>query len=130
MAAYNFTSETRNLIQIEELVHRFLSEHQISSSLRDRIVITSLEAMSNSIKHGNGEGSAKSITFVLEKHVEKVVVIVEDEGDGFDYDHLPDPTTPENILNLSGRGVFLMRKLTDTVVFNERGNRVELYFNI
>ena len=57
--------------------------------------------------------------------------IVTDEGSGFDPDSLPDPTAPENIEKVTGRGIFLMKHLADEVSFSESGNQVELifYFN-
>ena len=54
--------------------------------------------------------------------------IISDEGHGFDYLNLPDPTDPENIEKPSGRGVFLMKHLADQIIFSENGRVVELYF--
>lgn len=51
---------------------------------------------------------------------------VRDEGQGFDYRHLPDPTDPFNLERPSGRGLLLMRTFMDEVVFNECGNQVTL----
>jgi serine/threonine-protein kinase RsbW len=49
-----------------------------------------------------------------------------DEGDGFDYKNLPDPTLEENLQELKGRGVYLIRRLMDEVVFNEAGNQITM----
>jgi serine/threonine-protein kinase RsbW len=57
-------------------------------------------------------------------------VLVKDYGKGFDYASIPDPTAPENIENINGRGIFLMDKLSDELVFYDDGTRVELIFNI
>ena len=54
---------------------------------------------------------------------------VKDEGQGFDFDNLPDPTAPENILKENGRGIFLMRNLADKVEFTDEGTEVSLFFN-
>lgn len=54
---------------------------------------------------------------------------VEDEGKGFDYNHLPDPTAPENIEKENGRGIFLMKQLADEVEFENNGTKVFIYFN-
>jgi serine/threonine-protein kinase RsbW len=54
---------------------------------------------------------------------------IKDQGKGFDYNNLPDPTAPENILKENGRGIFLMRNLSDEVSFNEAGNEVIIYFS-
>ena len=55
---------------------------------------------------------------------------VKDEGPGFDFDNLPDPTAPENIEKPTGRGVFLMKNLADNCEFLDDGNTVELKFKI
>jgi serine/threonine-protein kinase RsbW len=54
--------------------------------------------------------------------------IISDEGTGFDYYNLPDPTAPENLEKETGRGVFLMKELADQVIFSENGRVVEMYF--
>jgi serine/threonine-protein kinase RsbW len=53
---------------------------------------------------------------------------VKDEGQGFNYDNLPDPTAPENIEKPGGRGIFLMKHLSDEVSFRNNGTEVELSF--
>ena len=55
---------------------------------------------------------------------------VQDEGEGFDHESLPDPTDPENLEKISGRGVFLMKHLADEVEFSENGTRVEMKFKV
>ena len=55
---------------------------------------------------------------------------VSDQGSGFDFSDLPDPTLPENIEKPQGRGIFLMRQLSENVVFEEPGNKVELSFKV
>jgi serine/threonine-protein kinase RsbW len=54
--------------------------------------------------------------------------IVKDEGRGFNYENLPDPTAPENLEKIGGRGIFLMKHLSDEVQFKEQGRIVELSF--
>jgi len=56
--------------------------------------------------------------------------IVSDQGPGFDFENLPDPTSPENLLRIGGRGVFLMRQLSDGVSFHDDGRTVEISFHI
>ena len=43
---------------------------------------------------------------------------IQDEGTGFDYENVPDPTAPENIEKVGGRGIFLMKELSDEVSFS------------
>ena len=130
MKIYKFESDPIILNDIEEIVVHFVKENDIPKSLRYKLIVSSLEAITNSIYHGNCCDIRKTVQFGLEKQSDKVVVYVEDEGSGFDYTNLPDPTSPENLENPDGRGVFLMMKLSDYIEFNTRGNRVQLYFNI
>jgi serine/threonine-protein kinase RsbW len=54
---------------------------------------------------------------------------VKDQGRGFDFENLPDPTAPENILKENGRGIYLMKNLADEVEFEDAGRSVNIYFN-
>lgn len=130
MKIYRFESDPIVLNSIEDIVVHFITENDIPRDLRNKLIVSSLEAITNSIYHGNCCDVRKMVQFGLEKRKDKVVVLVEDEGSGFDYRSLPDPTSPENLEKLEGRGVFLMMKLSDYIEFYGRGNRVELYFNI
>jgi serine/threonine-protein kinase RsbW len=69
-----------------------------------------------------------NILFSIETN--KLRIKIEDEGKGFDYKNVPDPTAPENIENVNGRGIFLMEKLSDKIEFSRNGATVELEFNI
>jgi serine/threonine-protein kinase RsbW len=130
MKIYNFESDPIILNDIEEIVVHFVKENDIPKSLRYKLIVSSLEAITNSIYHGNCCDVRKMVRFGLEKQSDKIVIYVEDEGSGFNYMNLPDPTSPENLENPDGRGVFLMMKLSDYIEFNTIGNKVQLYFNI
>jgi serine/threonine-protein kinase RsbW len=87
------------------------------------------EAIANAIIHGHDEPMEQPVREVLVKYQVgpmKLVFVVEDSGEGFDHKNIPDPTAEENLLNVSGRGVFLMRKIMDEVIFNDRGNCVTM----
>lgn len=130
MPTYLLHSNPNELASIERLVDLFVAKKGVKNEIRNRMLVACLEAISNSIYHGNQSNEKKIVKFVLKKQKEFIMVIVEDEGIGFDYNSLADPTLPENILNLDGRGVFLMKKLSDSIRFNDNGNRVELYFKL
>jgi serine/threonine-protein kinase RsbW len=71
------------------------------------------EAMVNAIVHGNRYNESKKVRFSVIKNGERLTVRVADEGEGFDFEHLPDPLAPENLLRASGRGIFLIRSFMD-----------------
>ena len=82
------------------------------------------EALRNAMIHGNKSHSQKKVKIETEITDEWVVIIVEDEGEGFDLASLPDPTIEENLLKESGRGVYLIRHLMDEVRYENNGRRV------
>ena len=86
------------------------------------------ESVINAIKHGNANDKSKNVQLSLSLKDSLIKFVVKDEGSGFDYQNLPDPTAPENIEKIGGRGIFLMKHLSDEVEFKDRGRVVELSF--
>lgn len=86
------------------------------------VVVALDEAIVNAIKHGNGYDPAKRVTVVAEISTRSATFTIEDEGDGFRPQDVPDPCAPENLLRTSGRGLLLINNIMDEVRYNERGN--------
>jgi serine/threonine-protein kinase RsbW len=84
------------------------------------------EAVRNAIVHGNKNDPAKSVTVAYWIDGGNLHIEVSDEGSGFDYRNLPNPTAKENIMKNSGRGVYLIRRLMNKVEFNETGNVIRM----
>jgi len=84
------------------------------------------EAAANAITHGNRSDPAKHVRIELSIGDARVEMTIEDEGPGFDYGHVKDPTADENLLRAGGRGVMMIRAFMDEVDYNEAGNRVRL----
>jgi len=105
------------------------SENDISDTYGN-VIIAITEAVNNAVNHGNKEDSNKKVTISCKKTDKKMYFTVEDEGDGFDYENVPDPTDPENLHKLNGRGLFLMKNLVDEIYFHEEGKKIELIFKI
>ncbi len=126
----DFPSRTENLTLIEKMVDEVCEEHKINEDYYGNILIALTEAVNNAIQHGNKKDSNKMISVAYQSNAKKLVFTVKDEGEGFDYDNLPDPTEPANLEKTNGRGVFLMRNLADEVSFYDEGSKVELNFNI
>ena len=59
---------------------------------------------------------------------EQLLFTIQDEGEGFDFNELKDPTAPENIEKPGGRGIFLIKHLSDDVKFEENGTKTVLSF--
>lgn len=84
------------------------------------------EAFVNAVKHGNKFDTNKVVRVKAEISRKEVKFIIEDEGEGFDVNSIPDPLNPENLFKTSGRGVLFIYNIMDEVVYNERGNRVTM----
>ena len=82
------------------------------------------EAISNAIRHGHKNDIGKQVLIIAEMDEKMVRFTINDQGEGFDANHLPDPTLPDNLLQPGGRGVLLIKHLMDEVQYNERGNQV------
>ena len=124
-------SNPRNVNLIESYVDRVVEKFSdINEDMYGNILISLTEAVNNAIIHGNNADESKKVWVNLEKTERRISFKITDEGAGFNFDELPDPTAPENILKLGGRGVFLMQQLSDTMDFHDNGSTVELKFSL
>ena len=71
------------------------------------------ESVVNAVVHGNRYNANKKVRFSVGHNAERFTVKIADEGEGFDFDLLPDPLAPENLMRTSGRGIFLIRSFMD-----------------
>lgn len=124
-----FPSETENIRIVENLVERVFAEYKINEEFYGNILISLTEAVNNAIVHGNKLDPSKRVHLSYSVAGNSLKFKIEDEGPGFDYLNLPDPTSPENIEKPNGRGVFLMRHLADRCEFLEDGKIVSLEFD-
>lgn len=83
------------------------------------------EALINAIVHGNKEDESKFVYILIEMNELKMSVRIKDEGKGFNVDALPDPTSNENLLKESGRGIYIIRSLVDEFFCNSSENGTE-----
>ena len=123
-------SKIENLRKVEKIIDEISGEFKIGEDIYGNILIAALEATNNAIMHGNKLDEKKDVTIAFDLVGNVLSIKVDDEGKGFDYNHIPDPTAPENIENINGRGIFLMEKLSDKIIFSRNGATVELEFNM
>lgn len=117
-----------NIRMIESFIDNAKERFHLDEDLYGNIMIAVTEAVNNAIKHGNGGNSSKNVLLSLTINENLLKFVVKDEGSGFDHNDLPDPTAPENLEKPGGRGIFLMKHLSDEVEFRENGKTVELSF--
>lgn len=124
------TSNVENVKVVENFIDQLSAEYSIAEDLYGNILVAAMEAVTNAITHGNHSDPTKYV-FINSGFVDNYLMLsVKDEGLGFDPDTLADPTKPENILKFSGRGVYLIRELTDKLEFLEGGTLVNMYFDL
>ena len=108
---------------------------EITGSLKDRglsddaifdIRLSIEEALCNAIKHGNKNNTSLPVEVSYSVDNDKLEIVIEDKGEGFELKNVPGPTSDENILKTSGRGVYLIQQFMDKVEYNEMGNRVHM----
>lgn len=121
-------STIETLSRVEKIVEDIKDDHNISDEIYGNILVSITEAVSNAIKHGNQYDKEKEIEFSFEQDESNYIFTVIDQGKGFDYDHIPDPTHPDNLEKTDGRGIFIMKNLSDDVEFTNDGRTVKISF--
>ncbi|HRO40184.1 MAG TPA: ATP-binding protein [Flavobacteriales bacterium] len=125
-----FPAKAENIALAEKLIDEACAKNNVPESLYGNILIALTEAVNNAIHHGNGLDPAKKVQLGYALDGDQVTFFVSDEGPGFDHEHLPDPTDPQNIEKPHGRGVFLMRALSESVEFSDNGASVAITFSL
>ena len=125
-----FESRYENLALTEKLINDISEQFKLPEDYYGNILVAVTEAVNNAIQHGNKSNPDKNIELQFKKEKNSFQFIIKDEGNGFDFDHIPDPTDPANIEKINGRGVFLMRNLADKVEFFDNGRVVQLNFEL
>lgn len=121
-------SRISNLNVVEAMLDSVTNEIGLNREYYGKVMVSALEAVNNAIIHGNKSVPDKSVDIEVVFQENTLEIVVTDEGTGFRPDTVPDPTSPENLESLNGRGVFLMSRLSDDIEFNERGNSVKMIF--
>ena len=130
MYTLQLPSKQESITLLENLIEEIADKHNISEDTFANMMTSLSEAGINAIVHGNKLDPNKKVIINAEIEGRRIIWTVTDEGEGFDYNNLPDPTAPENIENLTGRGVFIMKHLADQCIFNAKGNEIELHFKL
>ena len=115
---------------IERYVNNLMKCCKFSQEVYDNILITLTEAVNNAIIHGNEKDESKFVSVKCVEKSKEVVIRISDEGRGFDPHEVADPTLPQNLECCGGRGVHIMKELSDKIMFLDSGRTVEMHFKI
>lgn len=124
------SSEPVNISKAEPFIEQVCNELSVPEENYGNILISITEAVNNSIVHGNKTDKSKNVSVFATFDGKLLSFKIIDQGIGFDFNNIPDPTSPENIEKITGRGIFLMKQLSDYVIFSNNGNTVEIQFKI
>ncbi len=125
-------SEIKNIQEVEKLIDTISEELKLNKTLYGNVLISIFEAVNNAILHGNKQEENKDVNIKI-KHDDKerkLLIYVKDQGSGFNYYNIPDPTSEQNIESVNGRGIFLMKQLSDGIIFHDNGSMVEIIFKL
>lgn len=121
-------SDINNIRIVERAIDEATNEIGISQDNYGKILVSTLEAVNNAILHGNKSNPQKVVDIEIAFKTNILKITVKDEGQGFNPEEVPDPTLPENIEELNGRGVYLMSRLSDKLKYSKKGNTVTMTF--
>ncbi len=125
-----FFSERSNINIVEQLVDEISEKLEISPEMYGNIMVCTVEAVRNAIIHGNRLDPNKEVFVEFESLENELSFKFRDEGRGFDFANIPDPTASENLEKPYGRGIFLIRNLSDKTEFTMQGTEIKITFNI
>ena len=119
-----------NVSVVESFIENIGEKVSIQETVYGNVLVSVTEAVNNAIVHGNKEDKNKKVRLGLKKNKKSVRFVVEDEGNGFDFNNLPDPTNPKNLEKVKGRCIFLIKSLSDKTTFKRGGRTVEMLFKL
>ena len=118
-------SDLSELKKVEDFLSDILNEFDLAQKYFNKIYLCVSEAVVNSIKHGNKSDTNKTVSIGINCDEKEINVLIEDEGEGFDINIIEDPTLMSNLKNESGRGIFIIKNMSDKFEYNEKGNRIQ-----
>ena len=119
-----------NIRIVESFIDNVKEKYNLDDDIYGNVMIAVTESVNNAIHHGNKGEKEKNVLLKMTLEKSSIKFRIEDEGIGFDFKNLPDPTVAENLGKPGGRGVFLMKNLCDEMSFLKNGSVVELTFYI
>jgi len=126
----NIPADLGSLRLVEKAIDEISLELDLSDEVYGNVLVATMEATNNAIIHGNNSDPATNVKIEMLMEQKELMVHIEDQGHGFDYATVPDPTAPENLEKINGRGIFLMERLSDEILYLENGRIVVLKFRI
>ncbi len=122
-------SDFQHVHRVESLIDKVCDQLNVKEDYYGNVLIAVTEAVNNAILHGNNSNPELNVDLFVGDKETDFCFSVKDNGTGFDFSNIADPTSPENIEKADGRGIFLMRSLAEEVEFLDNGRNVNIYFS-
>lgn len=126
----SISSKIKNIAKVENFIEYITEFFDLKPKLIGEITLPIIEAVNNAILFGNKLSPRKKVNLDAWKNDGKFFISVQDEGNGFDYAEIPNPTLPCNIEKVAGRGLYVMKALSDELFFENKGAKVTMVFNL
>ena len=116
-SSYQLTinSDPIEIIKVEKLLENIIETYHINEDIAYNLAVSITEAVNNAILHGNKSDNEKLVKLAIEIKDSKMYARIEDEGDGFQPEDIPNPIEPDNIMKPSGRGIFIVKQMMENV---------------
>ena len=123
-------SNSASVPAVERYFEELFEARSLSEELHGNVAVSISEAVNNAIHHGNQGDIAKTVVVNVDLSEEDLKIEVIDQGPGFEPDSLPDPTAPENLEKETGRGIFIIKNLSDELEFEDEGRKMCMRFSL
>lgn len=123
---FHFPSDLKRVKEASQEVLNFLADMHLDDETTHHLRLCFEEAFINAVKYGNKFDPHLTVDVEIAKKPDTVELIVSDRGEGFDFKEYKDPTLEENLMKTRGRGVFLIRKYMDEVIFKCNGSCIHM----
>jgi serine/threonine-protein kinase RsbW len=123
-------SDKRELEKVEKFLFQIFEKEELPKECFNKVYLCISEAVINSIEHGNKNDKDKQVDIQINCIKGNICIEVHDEGEGFDFNLVEDPTQKSNIKKETGRGIHIMKSLCSKVEFRNQGKSVEIKIDL
>jgi serine/threonine-protein kinase RsbW len=122
------SSDLSNISEVRFFLDQIFSESGFDRSNFNRVFLGLSEAVNNSIVHGNKLNTSKRVFIRIQFQENQLKLEIKDEGEGFDFDCIEDPTCFENLKKENGRGIFLISQMADDLKYSDGGRSIMIKY--
>ncbi len=123
-------SDKKELSAVEKFLYRIFDSNNLPENYFNNVLLCASEAIMNSICHGNNNNAEKTVKIAVQGDDNNIIIEIRDEGGGFDYSKIDDPTLIKNLRKESGRGLHIIKSLCKNIEFKEGGSCIRINISL